>query len=351
MILLSSNTSQSVSSFEIKQTIGNLTFVSYPYRNSGKDGKFCLKRIDVVDGVKADVTEIAFPNYLCDYSYGVLTDFTNLEVLSLTVDFGRLGNFFCDHSVNLNTENHDDIIPASLHTVNILGGRDCSSVDQDSFRYLTHVKTINIGKNIKTISKYAFRDLDVEHVNIQCDSGFIIRENAFQGCLSLTSVVIDNQGSMEIKYSAFEDCTSLREFTYNTNYPVVFGNDCFWNTNLESFIISSGSTLGTTMLGSCKNLRYVYVSSSTTITLNGSGNSPFTKCRENPTGADSNIILTIYTDYEDSDSINSSEWCENWNDTSHSSDPKGAGDERIVKLAPVVYNMTLEDFIALLQSE
>ena len=309
--------------YEIKQTVGNITFVSYAYRPKDTDGKFCLKRVDVVGGTsKSEITSIEFPSYLADYEYGVLTGYDHLEELTTTVGFGRLGNFFCDHAVNLDSEDHNAIVPTSLQVVKVIGGRYCDEIEAKSFQDLTHVETVNIGPNIHTIA-----------------------EKAFLKCTGLTTVTIDNNSSFTIGNSAFEDCTNLQEFTYNTDYSVEFGDDCFWNTALESFVISSGSTMGTTMLGSCASLRYVFVASDTTITLNSSGNSPFTKCRENVNDAESAIILTIYTD----GSAAGDNWCENWNDTSHSSDPT-VDNQRVRRPAAVVYNKTLEEFNEILAS-
>ena len=317
-LTLSENSSYDIDGqYEIKQTVGNITFVSYAYRSSKDDGKFCLKRIDVVGGTsKSEITTIEFPSYLADYKYGVLIGYDHLEELTTTVGFGRLGNFFCDHAVNLDSENHNAIVPTSLQVVNVIGGRYCSEIEEKSFQGLSYVETVNIGPKITTIAR-----------------------KAFYGCTGLTSVTVNNNASFTIGVSAFEGCANLQEFTYNTDYSVSFGNDCFWNTALTSFVISSGSTMGTTMLGSCASLRYVFIASDTTITLNESGNSPFTKCRELPADSTSNIILTIYTD----GNVAGDNWCENWSDTSHSSDPK-VDDQRVRKPATVVYNTTLEAF-------
>ena len=307
--------------YEIKQTVGDVIFVSYPYRPKSGDGKFCLKRVDVVEGkTKSQITTVEFPSYLSDYEYGVLTGFDALTELSVTVGFGRLGNFFTDHSVDLNSDDHDAIVPATLQTVNILG--KITEVETRSFQNLTHVKIVNIGSSVTTIARYAF-----------------------YLCSGLETVNVNNNASLTIGNSAFEECTSLKEFNYNTNYSVDFGEDCFWNTALESFVISSGSTVGNTMLGSCASLMFVYVASNTTITLNGSGNSPFTKCRAVPTDPTSAINLTIYTD-GNADGAN---WCTNWNDTSHSTDPK-ENDQRVIKPATVVYNTTLEAFNIILEN-
>lgn len=307
-----------VDTIHIKQTIGGATFVSFPYRQQTKVGKTSL--LEVVADNKGGFTELELPSYINDYEYNVLGGFTGIQTLTIPCMFSRLGNLFADHGINLGTEQQDTYVPTSLKTINVIAGRYQTKIMSQAFYKMQNITTITIGEGVEEIG-----------------------QKAFEYCSSLESVIIHNSSSFSIGLEAFCYCEALEEFTYNIECSVDFGEDCFWDTNLESLIISEGSTVGCTMLGDCANLRYVYIPSSAVgVRLNDSPyeNSPFTKCRQGDSNSNYITNLTIYTDIADADSVT---WVANWNDTSHSGDAGG----RVTLLAPVVYDTSLETFLGI----
>ena len=81
-------------------------------------------------------------------------------------------------------------------------------IGRGAFYSCSNLKSVVIGKSVKTISGYAFREcMSLEKIVIP-DSVKKIEESAFYGCVNLTSVDFGNSLE-EIGNEAFRQCSSL----------------------------------------------------------------------------------------------------------------------------------------------
>ena len=156
-----------------------------------------------------------------------------------------------------------------------------------------------------------------------------VYDYAFENC-NLTKVHVDNYASQVIVgQEAFAFCRELTEFTYNyytdsgLKAYVYFRDDCFWSCRkLVYFVIMRGSSAGTTMLGDCTSLRFVYIDSDMQkLPLNDWSNSIITKCSGLKDGSPGNLrgVFVNFSTAAETETKWGTYWCDLSHHTTRSS--------------------------------
>ena len=102
-----------------------------------------------------------------------------------------------------------------------------TTVSQKAFNKNTKVKTVSIGKNVKTIDKYAFRNCtNLKTVKFKGKNIKKIGTGAFKGCTNLKSVSIPGTALKTIGASSFYGCKKLKTVVIKSK-KVTFGKNSF----------------------------------------------------------------------------------------------------------------------------
>lgn len=173
--------------------------------------------------------------------------------------------------------------------------------------YLNGTKATNIILSTNTINAYAFENCNLSVVGVGN---------------SVTS-------ALSVGVEAFAFCRELTEFTYNyftyafdieggsIEAEVAFGDDCFWSCrSLVYFVIMRGASTGTTMLGDCTSLRFVYISNQmNSIPRNNWDNGIFAKCTglKSTNQSDVRGVCVNYSTAAETET----KWGTYWRDLSH----------------------------------
>lgn len=196
------------------------------------------------------------------------------------------------------------IIPSEIE------GYTVTSIGDSAFNYCDSLTEVTIPDNVTSIGTYAFEDCDsLTNINVDSnnsnysslygvlfnkdqtkliqypkgkketiyvipDSVISIENQAFEGCVSLTSVIIGN-GVTSIGDRAFSGCNSLTEITI-TDSVTSIGKWAFWLCeNLISVTIGNGVTsIGDSAFYECYSLTEISIPDSVT----SIGNSVFYDC-------------------------------------------------------------------------
>ncbi|MBP5445997.1 MAG: leucine-rich repeat domain-containing protein [Acholeplasmatales bacterium] len=144
----------------------------------------------------------------------------NTRVITSDVNFTSKVKVYYDEFVTFEISSDDcSLIKYLGEKSNIVIPEEITKIESGVFYYSYNLKTITIGKNVKT--------LDMQ---------------AFYGCSYLTSVIFE-EGSVltEIGANAFYSCTSLKSIVLPESYTEV-GNYAFSNSSLTSITFSSQTT-------------------------------------------------------------------------------------------------------------
>ena len=148
------------------------------------------------------------------------------------------------------------------------------STGNDGRVYCNMLQDVSIGKNVTSISSYAFSDCpSLASVTIP-DSVTYIGNSAFSNCPSLASVTIPT-GVTYIGNSAFSNCFSLASVTIPTGVTSISDNAFGGCSSLASVTIPDGVTyIGDNAFGGCSSLASVTIPTGVT----SIGDSAFGNC-------------------------------------------------------------------------
>ena len=145
----------------------------------------------------------------------------------------------------------------SIKTINYNG----ASIPNSFYTGHSELKTINIGKNVKSIGDYAFQsNTGVTTVNINSGvSNLTIGQKAFSNLDSLRSVTLP-KGIVSMGQEALANCDSLHTILFDDESVITAIPDyCFYNDiNLQILTLpNSVQTIGNGAFYNCKNLREI----------------------------------------------------------------------------------------------
>ena len=162
----------------------------------------------------------------------------------------------------------------------------------------THLTSVNLGENVKTIGKGAFSGgFDLETVTISGKNLTSIGEGAFSSCQELVSVTFSEDANYRIVDDMFSGCSSLSSINI-PNGVTGIGRNAFYNcgklkeitipesvTSIENCAFQSSGLTSVTIPGSVETIgeaAFNYCSELTSVTINEGvkeiGNDAFAYC-------------------------------------------------------------------------
>ena len=116
-----------------------------------------------------------------------------------------------------------------------------TEIGQRAFFGCSALKEIVVPSSVSTIGYLAFyRCRSLESVTIPT-STTKLGHSLFYECTSLKNVIL-NSGTTELPTYMFYKCSSLTTITIPANVSS-FGDDCFYGTSLESFVVTKGNSV------------------------------------------------------------------------------------------------------------
>lgn len=91
------------------------------------------------------------------------------------------------------------------------------SINYDAFSELKHLKSVEIGDNVKYIGSSAFSNCE-SLTSVSIGNGITSLEESFYGCINLTSITLGKNVN-NITCSAFYDCKKIQNITCYANVP------------------------------------------------------------------------------------------------------------------------------------
>ena len=165
------------------------------------------------------------------------------------LDVDEDGNVFCT----------DNDIQGKLSIPSTLKGKRVSGIKENAFQYCRSLTSIVIPNSVTAIGCSAFEGCKSLTSIVIPNSVTAIKTGAFQYCESLTSIVIPNSVT-EIKTGAFRYCESLTNIVI-PNSVTKIGEDAFREcTGLTSIVIPDSVTeIGCSAFEGCKSLTSIVI--------------------------------------------------------------------------------------------
>ena len=146
----------------------------------------------------------------------------------------------------------------------MIDGRSVTSIGEDAFNYCISLTSVKIPNSVTSIGGGAFGQC-VSLTNIEIPSSVTsIGDSAFEQCISLTNITIPDSVT-SISGGAFEQCTSLTNIVI-PNSVTEIGEDAFRGcTSLTGITIPDGMmSIGKRAFWECKSLKTVTIPDSVT---------------------------------------------------------------------------------------
>ena len=208
------------------------------------------------------LTSLIIPNSIINIGYNSLQKCNSLEMLSVPFVGGSasentyLGYLFGATSYSGNP----DYIPNSLKSVTITGDK----ISNTSFYGCNNLVSINISNNVVNIGSSAFENCtSLENITFEENSRLTgIYNNAFSGCSSLVSINIPNSITFIGNY-AFYNCNSLTSVTVPDNVSIISKSMFGKCISLSSINLPDGvTTIGSYAFNGCSNLTSIDIPNS-----------------------------------------------------------------------------------------
>ncbi len=213
----------------------------------------------------SNLESITMPKTMTTVGKNVLTGCTLIHTLSTPY------NIFLTYYFGGIEWQESAKVPASLKTVHITEGERTTIAD-NAFKGCINLTTVTISSGYTTIGNSAFQGCSsLENITIPDTAGMFIGNSAFQDCIGLESISIP--GGALVGQNLFTGCTSLVTLSaplresysiYNNSYLRFYFGGTAWNAggavppSLKTFIISNQiTTLGYNAFGNCSNLTTV----------------------------------------------------------------------------------------------
>lgn len=230
-------------------------------------GVATLSNIRFVQNMSNSVNRIDLDDVSFNISIENVIEFADATVKSICVNnWDQNGDGEIDTGEaaavnNLNNAFKGNTIITSFDELQYFG---MSSIQSESFRGCTGLKSLVLPNNLMEIYNNAFRDCTGLTSLFIPNSVTSIEQCCFLGCSGLTSLVVPNSVTSIGDY-AFEGCSSLTSINIPNNITTI-GTRLFYGcTNLTSVTIPDGvTTIGMMAFNGCSNLQSINIPNSVT---------------------------------------------------------------------------------------
>ena len=223
-----------------------------------------------------NLKSVTLPNTVTNIGREAFYNCSSLESITIPDNTTNIGEYAFYNCTNIESIT----VPEKVSFIGYNAFYGCSSLTAVNFNaencecgynafYSCPVKTLNIGVNVNTLP-----DINTLETAVFADGAIKIPENAFSGCINLSSVIIPDTIT-SIGDRAFQNCSSLESFEI-PNGVTTIGNRVFnYCTNLKSVKLSDNlKEIGDCAFFACKQLASVVFPS----TLISIGYSAFDNC-------------------------------------------------------------------------
>ncbi len=127
------------------------------------------------------------------------------------------------------SDDHTRLIKANTNEKIVTVDPRCKMIESFAFLGNSEVETVILPPSVEVIANEAFRDSNIEKINIP--NNCLILEKAFIGCYYLKKVEAE-QVCNNIRAGTFKGCTSLKHFNFKGVEEL--GEEAFYNCRLEN---------------------------------------------------------------------------------------------------------------------
>lgn len=137
-------------------------------------------------------------------------------------------------------------------------GKLCT-IDNYVFNDCINLEKVILPNSINKIGYYAFQNTNIKQISTSVLLGDGISSYAFNNCKQLESFIINVFGEFEIDHHAFYDCSNLKEFILKNGQIVVRENAFEECVNLTSFPFNLVEEIGERAFYNCRSLKELVI--------------------------------------------------------------------------------------------
>ena len=147
----------------------------------------------------------------------------------------------------------------SLNSADLTSLGKLCTIDNYVFNDCINLEKVILPNSINKIGYYAFQNTNIKQISTSVLLGDGISPYAFNNCKQLESFVINVFGEFEIDHHAFYDCSNLKEFILKNGQIVVRENAFEECVNLTSFPFNLVEGIGERAFYNCRSLKELVI--------------------------------------------------------------------------------------------